>query len=127
MPKPTLLNTINQRLGYKSSYLSQGTKVNVIARLVFELAYYDVAIKHVNHCPIRLPPPAKVFSCCKVHASFKGNNHKQLFISIFTAAFVNILPQSHPFSLHTNMHACLWFIYRLVVKDYSRDSRKCHL
>ena len=31
-------------------------KVNVIARLGFELAYYDSAVQHVSHSTIRILP-----------------------------------------------------------------------
>ena len=30
-------------------------KVNVIAWLVFELTYYDIAVQHVNHYPAGIP------------------------------------------------------------------------
>ena len=32
-------------------------KVNVLARLEFELGYYDVAAKHVSHYTTRTPSP----------------------------------------------------------------------
>ena len=34
-------------------------KVNVIVRLEFELAYYDIAIQHVNHDTIKASPIIK--------------------------------------------------------------------
>ena len=32
-------------------------KVNVIVWLVFKLAYYDVAVKHISHCTMGTPLP----------------------------------------------------------------------
>ena len=31
------------------------SKVNVIERLEFELAYYDVAVQHISHCTRGIP------------------------------------------------------------------------
>ena len=60
MPNLFLLNniraTISSIAGYIRHYIlpkGTNTKVNVIVWLEFELAYYDVEVKHVSHKPRR--------------------------------------------------------------------------
>ena len=53
----SLFNGISTFVGYLI-YFPKGIcpKVNVIARLEFELAYYDSAVYRFNHCTTRTPP-----------------------------------------------------------------------
>ena len=36
------------------------SKVNAIARLEFEYAYYEVAVQHVSHYATKIPPSMKI-------------------------------------------------------------------
>ena len=47
-------------------------KVNIIARLENELAYYDSAVHRFNHYTTRLPPPPRWMTKCRT--SFKNLN-----------------------------------------------------
>ena len=61
-------------------------KVNVIAQLEYELAYYDSAVHHFNHYPTRTPPCSnKLVKVSKVGVCRRGWPEGSLFNSYNTA------------------------------------------
>ena len=60
-------------------------KVNVNARLEFELDYYDSAAYRFNHYTTRTPP---VFFLAKEHNNCKDQNHCEIIVRYIQLHFV---------------------------------------
>ena len=94
--------------------------MNVIARLEYELAYYDSAIHRFNHYTTRTPPLSvhkAVFSYQKVVRSFSVNQQKSSFSSALSSrADVTFDPfiYMHPlvsFVLTVSIHKIPYFYF----------------
>ena len=65
-------------------------KVNVIARLEYELAYYDSEVHHFNHYTTRtFPPPQKKKKQCKVYIYGKKFWKKFFFLICIFPLFID--------------------------------------
>ena len=56
MPKPFSYKNSSGTISPIAGRIRGFTKVNVIARLEYELAYYDSAVHRFNHYTTRTPP-----------------------------------------------------------------------
>ena len=93
-----LMVLFNQNLRDKKIHIFPkgiSPKVNVIARLESELAYYNVTVQHVTHYTV-VTLPHEISKCSQYHGEFKHPESKIRFFTITKHLYFHILFQYIP-------------------------------